>query len=145
MIGVVGAKFDAVFRIGEEIKIELKISVPHTTFYVYRKVGLPSVKAKIVVVVDGGEIEKELLAKEVVPAEGGRGVAVGEVEEKVAHIAPVSQYIAAKIGAHEDAIAIRPIMLMPLSFDHRLIDGAVADQFMSKVKRGLEAFSEDLL
>ncbi len=37
-----------------------------------------------------------------------------------------------------DAIAIRPMGYLSLSFDHRVIDGATADQFMSKVKRHLE-------
>ena len=38
----------------------------------------------------------------------------------------------------EDAIAIRPICYMALSFDHRLLDGAVADQFMAHIKSTLE-------
>ncbi|MBI4400069.1 MAG: 2-oxo acid dehydrogenase subunit E2 [Nitrospirae bacterium] len=37
-----------------------------------------------------------------------------------------------------DAIAIRPMCYLSLSFDHRVIDGAMADQFMSKVKAHLE-------
>ena len=37
-----------------------------------------------------------------------------------------------------DAIAIRPMCYLSLSFDHRVIDGATADQFMSKVKSYLE-------
>jgi pyruvate/2-oxoglutarate dehydrogenase complex dihydrolipoamide acyltransferase (E2) component len=37
-----------------------------------------------------------------------------------------------------DAIAIRPMGYLSLSFDHRVIDGATADQFMAKVKRYLE-------
>jgi 2-oxoglutarate dehydrogenase E2 component (dihydrolipoamide succinyltransferase)/2-oxoisovalerate dehydrogenase E2 component (dihydrolipoyl transacylase) len=37
-----------------------------------------------------------------------------------------------------DAIAIRPMCYLSLSFDHRVIDGATADQFMSKVKAYLE-------
>jgi 2-oxoglutarate dehydrogenase E2 component (dihydrolipoamide succinyltransferase) len=37
-----------------------------------------------------------------------------------------------------DAIAIRQIMYSGLSFDHRVIDGAVGDQFMSVVKNELE-------
>jgi 2-oxoglutarate dehydrogenase E2 component (dihydrolipoamide succinyltransferase)/2-oxoisovalerate dehydrogenase E2 component (dihydrolipoyl transacylase) len=37
-----------------------------------------------------------------------------------------------------DAIAIRPMCYLSLSFDHRVIDGATADQFMSKVKTHLE-------
>jgi 2-oxoglutarate dehydrogenase E2 component (dihydrolipoamide succinyltransferase) len=45
----------------------------------------------------------------------------------------------------DDAIAIRSICLVSLSFDHRLIDGALADQFMTKVKQVLEAWSEEVL
>ncbi|MGH7207947.1 MAG: dihydrolipoamide acetyltransferase family protein [Nitrospiraceae bacterium] len=37
-----------------------------------------------------------------------------------------------------DAIAIRPMGYLSLSFDHRVIDGATADRFMSKVKGYLE-------
>jgi 2-oxoglutarate dehydrogenase E2 component (dihydrolipoamide succinyltransferase)/2-oxoisovalerate dehydrogenase E2 component (dihydrolipoyl transacylase) len=37
-----------------------------------------------------------------------------------------------------DAIAIRPMGFLSLSFDHRVIDGATADQFMAKVKGYLE-------
>jgi 2-oxoglutarate dehydrogenase E2 component (dihydrolipoamide succinyltransferase) len=40
----------------------------------------------------------------------------------------------------DDAIAIRPMGYLALGFDHRLIDGAVADQFMSEIKRRLEHF-----
>jgi len=45
----------------------------------------------------------------------------------------------------DDAIAIRSICHLSLSFDHRLIDGALADQFMTKVKQVLEAWSEEVL
>ena len=45
----------------------------------------------------------------------------------------------------DDAIAIRSICHLSLSFDHRLIDGALADQFMSKVKQVLENWSEEVL
>ncbi|MDF0676907.1 MAG: dihydrolipoamide acetyltransferase family protein [Nitrospira sp.] len=38
----------------------------------------------------------------------------------------------------DDAIAIRPTGYLSLSFDHRVIDGATADQFMAKVKQYLE-------
>lgn len=37
-----------------------------------------------------------------------------------------------------DAIAIRPMCYLSLSFDHRIIDGAIADRFMSLVKQQLE-------
>jgi pyruvate dehydrogenase E2 component (dihydrolipoamide acetyltransferase) len=42
----------------------------------------------------------------------------------------------------DDAIVIRSTSLMGLTFDHRLIDGALADQFMQKVKSVLENWSE---
>ncbi len=45
----------------------------------------------------------------------------------------------------QDAIAIRPMVYLALSFDHRLIDGAVADQFMSRIKRALENWEEPVL
>ena len=37
-----------------------------------------------------------------------------------------------------DAIAVRPMVYIALSFDHRIVDGAVADQFMAKIKQALE-------
>ena len=45
----------------------------------------------------------------------------------------------------DDAIAIRSICHLSLSFDHRLIDGALADQFMTKVKQVLEGWAEEVL
>ena len=38
----------------------------------------------------------------------------------------------------DDAIGIRPMGYLTLGYDHRLIDGAVADEYMSHVKRALE-------
>ena len=43
-----------------------------------------------------------------------------------------------------DAIAIRSICHISLSFDHRLIDGALADQFMSRIKQVLEGWTEEV-
>ncbi|HXS97815.1 MAG TPA: 2-oxoglutarate dehydrogenase, E2 component, dihydrolipoamide succinyltransferase [Candidatus Limnocylindrales bacterium] len=45
----------------------------------------------------------------------------------------------------DDAIAIRSICHLSLSFDHRLIDGALADQFMTRLKQVLEGWSEEVL
>ena len=45
----------------------------------------------------------------------------------------------------DDAIAIRSVAYISLSFDHRLIDGALADQFMQKVKEVLENWTDSIL
>ena len=44
-----------------------------------------------------------------------------------------------------DAIAIRPMVYLMLSFDHRLIDGSVADQFVARVKAVLENWEEPVV
>lgn len=44
-----------------------------------------------------------------------------------------------------DGIAIRSICYLSLSFDHRLIDGALADQFTAKVKAVLENWPDQSL
>jgi pyruvate dehydrogenase E2 component (dihydrolipoamide acetyltransferase) len=44
----------------------------------------------------------------------------------------------------DDAIAIRSIAYLALTFDHRLIDGALADQFTGKIKSILEGWSEEI-
>jgi 2-oxoglutarate dehydrogenase E2 component (dihydrolipoamide succinyltransferase) len=53
-------------------------------------------------------------------------LAVGTIEKRVVVIG--------------DAIHIRPRAYLTLGYDHRLIDGAVADQFMAHVKRSIEEF-----
>lgn len=41
-----------------------------------------------------------------------------------------------------DAIAIRPMVYLALSFDHRLLDGAIGDTFMNHIKKYLENYSD---
>jgi 2-oxoglutarate dehydrogenase E2 component (dihydrolipoamide succinyltransferase) len=43
-----------------------------------------------------------------------------------------------------DSIAIRSVVNLTLGYDHRLIDGAVADQFMVAVKKALENWNEEI-
>jgi pyruvate dehydrogenase E2 component (dihydrolipoamide acetyltransferase) len=45
----------------------------------------------------------------------------------------------------EDAIAIRSMCYLALTFDHRLIDGALADQFTGKVKQVLQDWAEEVM
>jgi pyruvate dehydrogenase E2 component (dihydrolipoamide acetyltransferase) len=43
-----------------------------------------------------------------------------------------------------DSIAIRSLVHLTLGYDHRVIDGAVADQFMALVKKTLENWNEEV-
>ncbi|MEQ1896922.1 MAG: dihydrolipoamide acetyltransferase family protein [Vicinamibacterales bacterium] len=43
----------------------------------------------------------------------------------------------------DDQIVVRPMMNLTLGFDHRLVDGALADQYLAAVKRNLETWSEE--
>ena len=45
----------------------------------------------------------------------------------------------------DDAIAIRSMVYLTLSYDHRVVDGAVAHRFVGQVKALLEGWSEEVL
>ena len=42
-----------------------------------------------------------------------------------------------------EAIAIRPMMYLSISYDHRLIDGAYASQFMAQIRTNLQTWDEE--
>ena len=44
-----------------------------------------------------------------------------------------------------DVIAIRQVMILSLSYDHRVIDGALAGKFLNRIKGILENYSSDIL
>jgi pyruvate/2-oxoglutarate dehydrogenase complex dihydrolipoamide acyltransferase (E2) component len=50
-----------------------------------------------------------------------------------------------RVKVVEDAIAIRTMGYLSIGFDHRIIDGAVADQFVSHIKKLLENFDPRLV
>lgn len=41
----------------------------------------------------------------------------------------------------DDALAVRPVVYLSFVFDHRILDGASADAFLTQVKRSLESWS----
>jgi 2-oxoglutarate dehydrogenase E2 component (dihydrolipoamide succinyltransferase) len=45
----------------------------------------------------------------------------------------------------DDAIAIRHMVYLSISYDHRVVDGAVAEGFMGKIKKVLENWDEVVL
>jgi len=49
------------------------------------------------------------------------------------------------IVVEEDAIAVRSMVYLVLSYDHRIVDGAIAHQFMGRIKQRLETWNEAVL
>jgi len=45
------------------------------------------------------------------------------------------------VVTEDDAIAVRPMVYLSLTFDHRVLDGASADWFMVDVVKTLENWS----
>ncbi len=45
-----------------------------------------------------------------------------------------------RVKVIDDAIAIRPLAYASLTFDHRILDGATADHFMTNFKDTLESW-----
>jgi pyruvate dehydrogenase E2 component (dihydrolipoamide acetyltransferase) len=45
----------------------------------------------------------------------------------------------------DDAIAIRTMVYLTISYDHRVVDGAAAHQFMAKIRHVLENWTESIL
>ena len=45
----------------------------------------------------------------------------------------------------DDIVVARPRVFLTFGFDHRTLDGAIADEFMSNVKQGLEQFDSKLV
>src|SRR5262249_24203429 len=46
--------------------------------------------------------------------------------------------VAPRVVPHGEGIAVRPMMTMSLSADHRVVDGAIAARFLQEVKKLLE-------
>ena len=49
------------------------------------------------------------------------------------------------VVSDDDAIVIRSKAYMSIGYDHRVVDGAVADAFMSVVKRTIESFDASMV
>ncbi len=62
---------------------------------------------------------------------------VGIINPPQCAILAVGQ-VAPRVIAHGEGIAVRPMMTMSLSADHRVVDGALAARFLQEVKRQLE-------
>ena len=67
------------------------------------------------------------------------------ISQPNAAILGVGAIVKEPVVTKDDAIAIRSTCYLGLTFDHRLIDGAVADQFTARVKDILENWNEKVL
>jgi 2-oxoglutarate dehydrogenase E2 component (dihydrolipoamide succinyltransferase) len=61
---------------------------------------------------------------------------VGKIQKRVIVIEATDKY-----GDVGDTIAIRPMVYLTLTFDHRILDGAIADYFLGEVVSQLENWS----
>lgn len=61
---------------------------------------------------------------------------VGAIQKRV-----VALEIESPAGDVQDLFAIRPMLYLSLTFDHRILDGAVADHFLGKIVNSLETWS----
>jgi pyruvate dehydrogenase E2 component (dihydrolipoamide acetyltransferase) len=53
-------------------------------------------------------------------------------------ILAIGQIIRTPVGMADDTIALRPMMKMTLSVDHRSLDGVMAAAFLSLIKKGMQ-------
>ena len=61
---------------------------------------------------------------------------VGAIQKRVVAVETVTP-----TGERADAVAVRPMVYLSLTFDHRIIDGAVADRFLAAVVERLQTWS----
>jgi len=61
---------------------------------------------------------------------------VGALQKRV-----VARELKAADGSLQDAFAIRPMVYLTLTFDHRMLDGAIGDQFLGTIVRKLEGWA----
>jgi 2-oxoglutarate dehydrogenase E2 component (dihydrolipoamide succinyltransferase) len=62
-------------------------------------------------------------------------VAVGAIKKRVVVIE----------SPEGDTMAIRPVMMISVTYDHRVIDGALGGQFLAKLVHNLETFDSNQL
>jgi 2-oxoglutarate dehydrogenase E2 component (dihydrolipoamide succinyltransferase) len=61
---------------------------------------------------------------------------VGAIQKRVVAVESLTP-----AGQKTDAVAVRPMVYVSLTFDHRIIDGAVADRFLAAVVERLQTWS----
>jgi 2-oxoglutarate dehydrogenase E2 component (dihydrolipoamide succinyltransferase) len=72
------------------------------------------------------------------PGQFGSIMATPVINQPQVAILDIEAVVKRPVVIEGDAIAVRPICILGLSWDHRALDGALAAQFLAEVKRRLE-------
>ena len=65
------------------------------------------------------------------------------INQPQAAILSMESIVKRPVVVEGDAIAVRSMMFLSFSFDHRILDGAIANQYLGSVKRRLEAMGPE--
>jgi pyruvate/2-oxoglutarate dehydrogenase complex dihydrolipoamide acyltransferase (E2) component len=75
------------------------------------------------------------------PGQYGSIMATPIINQPQVAILDLEAIVKRPVVVNDDSIAIRPITILGLSWDHRALDGAMAAQFLASVKRHLEGWT----
>jgi pyruvate/2-oxoglutarate dehydrogenase complex dihydrolipoamide acyltransferase (E2) component len=75
------------------------------------------------------------------PGQYGSIMATPIINQPQVAILDLEAIVKRPVVVHDDSIAIRPMTILGLSWDHRALDGALAAQFLASVKRHLEGWT----
>jgi pyruvate/2-oxoglutarate dehydrogenase complex dihydrolipoamide acyltransferase (E2) component len=75
------------------------------------------------------------------PGQYGSIMATPIINQPQVAILDLEAVVKRPVVVNDDSIAIRPMTILGLSWDHRALDGALAAQFLASVKRHLEGWT----
>jgi 2-oxoglutarate dehydrogenase dihydrolipoamide succinyltransferase (E2 component) len=77
------------------------------------------------------------------PGQFGAVLATPIINQPQVAILDLEAIVKRPVVVNDDQIAIRPMTYLPMSWDHRALDGAEAARFLSRVKERLEGWESD--
>ncbi len=106
VVGIICSKFELVARSGIKIKADFAAVIANARAKRKRKFLLPTANRKIIVVVYKNKIHKQLVVKNMIPAQRSRRIAIGHVDVKTAVGVGQLQNVAPKIATQKQAVAV---------------------------------------
>ena len=74
------------------------------------------------------------------PGQFGAVIATPIINQPQVGILDLEAIVKRPVVVENDAIAVRPMGFLPLSFDHRVLDGATAARFLARIRERLESW-----